>query len=316
MLYKIGHAILLTLLLVAIAGPVQAASWSSTRDAAMMLRERGNPLEAYKMIMQARPSAGRDYVDQQFTAGFLALRFLNRPDIALEHFKEMAGSVSQTAKSDQSNRRSQAGYWLGRTLQAQGKNNEANAMYAAAAAYRDTFYGQMSASMLGLSNNAQIFQPYRTYYPDMEIFWHDPRVQKELVLAIIKGESSFQQQAVSSAGAKGLMQIMDGTALRTGQLAGVNIDLRQVANNGHYNVAVGSKIVGDLLQRYNGNILLMAASYNAGAGKADEWVSRFGDPRSGAIDPVDWIELITFRETRDYVKKIISNYITYMGLAR
>ena len=291
-----------------------AATWATTRDAAMTIREQGNPTEAYRMLASANPSAPLDYVDQQFTAGFIALRFLNRPDIAIEHFKEMAGSVNRLPKHEQSNWRSQAGYWMGRTLTQQGRQEDARLMYAAAAAYRDTFYGQMSASMLGLDNTGQVLQPYRPYYPDMEIFWHDPRVRKELVLAIIKGESSFQQTAQSPAGAKGLMQIMDGTAIATGSLAGVNIDLRQVATNGHYNVAVGSKIVGDLLQKYNGNILLMAAAYNAGPNKADEWVQRFGDPRTGAIDAVDFIELITFRETRFYTKKIVSNLIVYIGL--
>ena len=112
------------------------------------------------------------------------------------------------------------------------------------------------------------------------------------------------------------MQVMDGTALRVGESAGVDIDLKLVAKNGHYNVAVGSKLVGDLLSRYGGNVLLMAAAYNAGEGKSDEWLRRFGDPRAGGgVDPVDWVELITYAETRNYVKKVISNYVTYIAIA-
>jgi len=315
MLLKTARLILLTVMLcLTAASAVQAASWAATRDAAMTMREKGNPTEAYKLVISVS-TKGADFTDQQFLAGFLALRALNRPDVAIEHFKDMAGSVNALRKGEQSNRRSQAGYWLARALVAQGKTNEAAMMFSAAAAYRDTFYGQMAAKQVGLTNGKDVMKAYRPSYPDMDIFWHDPRIRRELVLAIIRAESSFKQGAVSGAGAKGLMQIMDGTALRTGRLAGVDIDLRQVATNSHYNVAVGSKIVGDLMEKYNGNVLLMAAGYNAGALKSDEWISRFGDPRGGVVDPVDWIELIPFRETREYVKKIVSNYVTYLSLS-
>ena len=200
-------------------------------------------------------------------------------------------------------------------LDALGRAQDARSMYVAAAAYRDTFYGQMAASQAALDDTTSVLSGYASSYPDMEIFWYDSRIRKELVLSIIRAESSFKQNAVSPAGAKGLMQIMDGTALRVGKASGVNIDLSLVAANQHYNVAVGSKLVADLLQRYGGNVLLMAAAYNAGEGKADEWVRRFGDPRGGRIDPVDWIELIPYGETREYVKKIVSGYVTYIAIS-
>jgi soluble lytic murein transglycosylase len=61
--------------------------------------------------------------------------------------------------------------------------------------------------------------------------------------------------------------------------------------------------------------MLAAAAYNAGPGSVDDWLSRFGDPRGGQVDPVDWVESIPFGETRQYVKKVIGSYITYMALA-
>jgi soluble lytic murein transglycosylase len=60
--------------------------------------------------------------------------------------------------------------------------------------------------------------------------------------------------------------------------------------------------------------MLAAAAYNAGPLKVDEWLGRFGDPRGGKVDPVDWAESIPFRETRDYVQKVMSSYITYLSL--
>lgn len=318
MLYRrtwIVTAILLVIFSSALTLPVAAASWTAVRDAAMTLRERGNAEEAYRTVMGVAPSDAKELVDRNFLAGFLAFRSLGRADLAMTHFQAMALGVSDLPSHLQSDARSQAGYWLGRVLTSLGRTDQANQMYAAAAAYRDTFYGQMAASQLGLTNTASILAGYRQYYPNMDIFWHDPRVRKELVLAIIKAESSFRVTAQSGAGAKGLMQIMDGTAMATGRLAGINIDLRQVATNGHYNVAVGSKIVGDLMQDFNGNVLLMASGYNAGPQKPVEWIRRFGDPRGGQIDPVDWVELVPFAETRSYIKKIVSNYVTYLALS-
>lgn len=314
-IFRSALLVVLTLLVTGLAATGALAGWNSSRDAAMSQREAGNAEKAYATVINASASKAADVTDRHFLAGYLALRSLGRADLALKHFQDMATSTSSLGKSERSNGRATAGYWLGRTLVALGKNTEAQTMYSAAAAYRDTFYGQMAASQLGLKDTSAVLTSYRNLYPDMEIFWHDPRVRRELVLAIIRAESSFRQNVKSSAGAKGLMQVMDGTALRVGRSSGVDIDLSLVASNGHYNVAVGSKLVGDLLARYSGNVLLMAAGYNAGEGKADEWIDRFGDPRSGQIDPVDWIELIPFKESRDYVKRVTSNYVTYIAIA-
>ncbi len=74
---------------------------------------------------------------------------------------------------------------------------------------------------------------------------------------------------------------------------------------------LGSSYLRQQLAYYDGSLLLAAAAYNAGAGNANKWVKAFGDPRTGAIDPVDFVELIPFDETRGYVQKVLGNYLVY-----
>lgn len=295
-----------------LVSPAAAAKWSDIRDAAMTARERGNAVDGYNLIVGTSPGSAKDITDRHFVLGFLAFRALGNPTLAIGHFQEMAISTAALPSGSRTSERASAGYWLGRCLAALGRNEESKTMYVASANYRDTFYGQMAASSAGIPATRASFEPYREHYPDMNIFWHDPRIRRELVLAVIRSESSFRQGAVSPAGAKGLMQIMDGTAVMTGSLAGVNIDLSMVAKNGNYNVAVGSKILADLVEDFNGNVMLAAGAYNAGPAKPPEWIRRFGDPR-GTIDPVDWVELCPWVETRNYMKRVVSTYVTYLG---
>lgn len=302
------------LALLVAASAAQASGWNKTRDYAMQLRERGASEQAYAMVAQATVQSNAQQTDREFLAGFLALRALGRADVANGHFQKMALSTAYLKGKEQNEARSTAGYWLARTLQIQGKAQESRALYEASALYRDTFYGLLAASQIGLANTPTAVAGLAGNYPKPELFWHDPRMKKELVLAIIKNESSFRPTVRSHAGAMGAMQLMPGTVNRIARQAGVALDHRMVASNFDYNVVIGSKHFGDLLAEYNGNIMLSAAAYNAGGGRANEWMRRFGDPRGGQIDVVDWIELIPFRETRLYVKKVVATYVTYMAL--
>jgi soluble lytic murein transglycosylase-like protein len=305
------------LLSLALLGSAPAqAGWLATRDMAMTLRERGRGAEAYAMVAGSGAASAAEQLDREFTAGFLALRVLMRADLATTHFQNMAILTARIRASDQPTARSTAGYWLGRSLQAQGRGAEARKLYETAALYRNTYYGLIAASQIGLSDTPTAVATVSQAYPDAALRWHDPRVSKELVLAVIKTESNFKATAQSGAGAKGAMQVMDGTARLVGRKSGVEIDTRMMATNFDYNVVVGSKIFGDLLEKFDGNVMLAAAGYNAGEGRPAEWLRRFGDPRAGRIDVVDWIELIPFRETRDYVKKVVSTYVTYMAMGR
>ncbi len=78
-----------------------------------------------------------------------------------------------------------------------------------------------------------------------------------------------------------------------------------------YNTTIGSAYLGDRMGEFDGNYPLTLAGYNAGPGRARQWMKRFGDPRSSNLDAVDWIERIPFEETREYVGKVLSNIQIY-----
>jgi len=295
--------------------PAHAASWRQVRDAAMTQREGRNYVAAYSTASSFRAATVADVYDSQFVSGWIALRYLNRPDVALQHFTRMASVTPQMKAATRNADKAQAGYWLGRALSAAGRKQEATAIFKAAAGYANTFYGQLSAAELGIGLPSNLMSNFAGHYPEKDFYWHDNRARKELVLAVIREESRFRQTATSPVGAKGLMQVMPGTAKGVGRKAGVNVDLGMMNSNPDYNVAVGSHYLAEQITKYRGNAMLAAAAYNAGPQSVDNWLARFGDPRGGQVDPVDWVESIPFRETRDYVKKVIGSYITYMALA-
>ena len=124
-------------------------------------------------------------------------------------------------------------------------------------------------------------------------------------------ESRFQIDAVSSAGARGLMQLMPATAEETAGKLGVDYSKSRLTSDAEYNALLGSTYLKAQLERFDGSLILAAAAYNAGGGNANKWMRTFGDPRSDTIDPVVWIELIPVLETRTYVKRVVGNYLVY-----
>lgn len=131
------------------------------------------------------------------------------------------------------------------------------------------------------------------------------------IYAITRQESRFQVDAISSAGARGLMQLMPATAKETAGKLGVKYSASRLTSDGEYNALLGSTYLKAQLERFDGSLLLAAAAYNAGAGNARKWIATFGDPRSDAIDPVVWVELIPVQETRKYVQRVLGNYLVY-----
>ncbi len=131
------------------------------------------------------------------------------------------------------------------------------------------------------------------------------------VYAITRQESMFQIDAVSSAGARGLMQLMPGTARDVARKVGVDYSPGRLVSDAAYNALLGSTYLGTQLDRYDGSLVLAAAAYNAGPGNADKWIRAYGDPRAANVDPVIWVELIPFQETRTYVKRVLGNYLVY-----
>jgi soluble lytic murein transglycosylase len=120
-----------------------------------------------------------------------------------------------------------------------------------------------------------------------------------LILSLIRKESGFHSGLVSSAGARGLMQLMPPTAAQLDKLTA------QLIYDPALNVTLGSAYVGTLLKDFDGSYLLTAAAYNAGPNRVRQWLGIIGDPRAPDADPVDWIERIPYWETRDYVQRVL-----------
>lgn len=135
---------------------------------------------------------------------------------------------------------------------------------------------------------------------------------KALAYAIARQESEFNAGAVSSAGARGLLQIMPATAKGVAARNSVDFSEARLTSDAAYNATLGAHFLGEQLARYKGSYILTFASYNAGPRRADDWIARYGDPRGKSIEEVvDWIEMIPFSETRNYVQRVLENYEVY-----
>ena len=131
-----------------------------------------------------------------------------------------------------------------------------------------------------------------------------------LAHGISRQESSFDPYAVSHAGARGMMQLMTGTAREQAAKIGVGFDANRLMGDPSYNVMIGSAYFQRMLNIWGGNVPLAVASYNAGSGNAGKWVRQYGDPR-GQVDVLKWIEAIPYVETRAYVQRVIENSVVY-----
>lgn len=134
-----------------------------------------------------------------------------------------------------------------------------------------------------------------------------------LAYGIIRQESVFDHKAVSSANAMGLMQLIKGTACDTAKTLSMQCNVGQLTKNPEYNIKLGTHHFKKLLGDHQGSYILSIASYNAGSHNVVKWINRFGDPRriKDTRKIVDWIELIPYRETRDYVQRVLENVQIY-----
>ena len=131
-----------------------------------------------------------------------------------------------------------------------------------------------------------------------------------LAHGITRQESSFDPYAVSHAGARGMMQLMTGTAREQAGKMGVGYDSYRLITDPSYNVMIGSAYFQRMLNMWNGSVPLAVASYNAGYGNVRKWINRYGDPR-GQVDMLKWIEAIPYVETKAYVQRVIENSVVY-----
>ncbi len=135
-----------------------------------------------------------------------------------------------------------------------------------------------------------------------------------LVLSLIRQESAFDPRAVSRAGARGMMQLMPATAQRMARATGQRYSRARLLSDPDYNIRLGRAYLGNMMARFDHTPALALAAYNAGPGRVNRWVGQIGDPRTGEIDLVDWIESIPFSETRNYVQRVLESQIVYREL--
>lgn len=135
-----------------------------------------------------------------------------------------------------------------------------------------------------------------------------------MIHAITRQESQFAQNAVSHAGARGLMQMMPRTASEQAGRLGLSFSTDALIADPQFNMAVGSAFFDRLLTYYGGSYPLAVAAYNAGPGNVNKWLRANGDPRAGQVDWVDWIERIPISETRGYVQHVLENAVVYEAM--
>ncbi len=357
--------------------------WRLRRQIARAMLDQHGAALAFTLCATSPATSLRDRVDSEFHAGWIALRFLNQPAVALQHF----AALQLLAKTPMS--RARGGYWLGRALDAAGHPDQAQRAYRRAAHYSDFYYGQLAAARLtssvpqargSLSEAAMT--PSRTIElasnlseagaKDLArgLLGADARVadsaelrrlalyvraqrnptlatwigkiadrrgrsqgtlafpayglprfvpltdqaSKPLLYAIARQESTFQTNLVSSAGARGVMQLMVATARRTASTEKVAFDETRLTSDPAYNVQLAAAFLGLLEHEQRGSLERTLAAYNAGGGRVSQWIAAHGDPTDPAVDPVDWVESIPIDETRDYVEHVMANVGVYRRL--
>lgn len=165
--------------------------------------------------------------------------------------------------------------------------------------------------MVGRSALQNGFSDYTAAgYPSVRV----PDAQQDywtIIHAIARQESQFDRAIVSHAGARGLMQLMPGTARETAGKMGLAYSRDALTTDPDYNIQLGSTYFQRLLNYYGGSYPLAVAAYNAGQGNVNKWLAANGDPRSGSVSMVDWVERIPIFETKNYVQRVLENAVVY-----
>ena len=135
--------------------------------------------------------------------------------------------------------------------------------------------------------------------------------ESAFILSIIRQESEFDLSASSHAGAKGLMQLMPYTAKLVAKQSKLPYSKSRLTTDPEYNINLGSHYIAGLILQYDGAYPFATAAYNAGPNRVKYWKKINKNPQKNQIDYVDWVELIKFRETRNYVQRVLENYNVY-----
>lgn len=150
----------------------------------------------------------------------------------------------------------------------------------------------------------------RTGFPTVPLP-EEARPNFTIVHAIMRQESQFDRAAISHAGARGMMQLMPGTARETAGKIGVSYNMGGLTTDTQYNIQLGNDYFARMMSYYGGSYPLAVAAYNAGPGNVNKWLRANGDPRTGSIDILQWIEAIPLTETRGYVQRVLENAVVY-----
>ena len=357
----------------------------------------GNIMKAYKIssnhlisneffVNNDLKESQKGYVELEWLSGFIALNFINKPEVAVKHFSNILPMISNK------NFLSKILYWHARSLERLEKFKDAEKYYQKGSIYVSTFYGQLSAERINKNSldlsllkdssfdcekvdilkNSIINQGKKLLDADrlvlgVRFFKHATetlsqkerkclfgfldrignysgiiaiankfKIKSELILkysfpimnnleinqidnqhlvhSIIRQESGFYSSAISRTGALGLMQVMPATAKQVAKNLGIEYNKNRLSTDKSYNIKIGSTYFNELLKKFKGSIVLSTAAYNAGPGTINRWLKNYGDPRKYGIDPLIWIEMIPYSETRNYVKRVLSNELIYRSI--
>jgi len=372
----------------------ERAIWTERQVLARKLLRLGHPAQAYRVAAaHGQSGSGEPRQEGEFLAGFIALRFLNDAAGAARHFQAVrADSVSVIT-------RARSFHWEGLALATQGQGSAARALFAQAAGFPTTFYGQLASLALGEDPAALVQRIQATRLPDpptpriaefgardlaravvtladlgqsdrarlfllrmedvspdavdraliarlavlvgrpdhavwvarragadgvvlLEDGWPTPYAappdgaEPALVNAITRQESNFELAAISSADARGPMQLLPSTAQQVARRLGIPHNAGMLTRDAAHNLRLGGAYITEMLDRYAGAVPMAAAAYNAGPRRVDEWLRSYGDPRvSGGPHILDWMEQIPFTETRNYAQRVIENLVVYRARA-
>ncbi len=136
-------------------------------------------------------------------------------------------------------------------------------------------------------------------------------LEQALAHAVIRQESAFWHEAISPAGARGLMQLMPATAKRLAKTLNIRYSHDRLTADPQYNLTLGQSYLADMIEQFDGSYVLALAAYNAGPSRASRWIREFGNPRESAVDAIDWVESVPFAETRNYIQRVMENLQVY-----
>jgi soluble lytic murein transglycosylase len=360
------------------------AWWTERQILSRRALQDGKAQLAYRLASKHGLVEGTvPYFEAEFLAGWIALRFLNQPAVAYDHFLRL----HDTAKLPISVAR--GAYWAGRAAEERKEKQLAANWFVTASEHQTTYYGQLARTSLGNEAPAKLLpEPAptpqetaafdrkelvraarmlhelgetdraktfvirlselaktpsdhalaaklaqrmgrldlevsigkRASYVGVPLMLHGYPVlamgpggvsERPLVLAMTRQESAFDTDAISPAGARGLMQLMPTTAKEVAKNLSMPFNEKRLLTDAGYNLTLGRAYLDGLLDSFGGSYVLAIAAYNAGPSRVRQWIREFGDPRAPDVDVVDWVEMIPVNETRNYVQRVLENLQVY-----